>query len=919
MLTERLLLPLVSLQLSLDYCKDERTYLNSTFSNSHRPYLPRNHPALDPLLRRVLMSAFPYLYARDWDRFVADAELLSHIIDPSHRQRKPQPLPESEECIILRILCGMAGMLGYTYPKTALQLSLRMPQSGSTDRRSQLYLCFLILCADQYARNCMDEFTETLSHVFNSRHSDLSLMILVFVHTGQLLEVESVVRKTLNMPVQIPRDGLHQLRTILTQRLFSTSEMVRRALVPRPVGQSESFAIVVVYHLLRQNLFETNGIDVRDWIFWQIKNACLPLHPLLPDILELYVERLAKRGAISRISDRDMATVFSDTSLLTPSHVIGCHYVLLYRAILAKLQQAEPEYGGPTAPKAAPLADYYLPSLPTKRILYHAETDGDHQAYRLLYPKLAGLVAEQEPQILDFAGLVGQEEEEALRAKQFAVDASMGLKYKELFPKEVDAEHRDDTKDWLAAALEPEKFTPIWRNAASDTLSAIKALQILQALPPATLAPFLSPVMDSLLPVLVVAPETETMAALESHFQQLWTKFYTYFPQKTCLETTRILTHRPGQTSIERKTLISALVANRDKDDDSDLVSDPLLVFGCDSRVWRSRLGVKIALQALAFYMTASRHRYAAAFRAAAVKQRAGLTDAHITTLLQAQDTAVIQMLLETCVPPARGIGLTKSDNGDNDVRAAAAAEEEEEEDAQRRRVAQRPIMLFVHQLFMDPAYIRLVHFQMYDARLIPLMVAMVPSMHFCFSFIPELIGAPKMETQMFGLQLMAHLGEKYPIEQSLQIATTVALPRVQAICANHVKYARAVRAYVNSEKMLALQNKARQAAQQLQQQLLLQPPPPPPRNAEEVRELVPLLYHYAHAFPTLAESVCNILEELQLIVPVSQLQLPGAPLIAKSTVEFIGRLQETVAVTFGRVVRDVIMVAPGSLDKSII
>ncbi|KAJ3145259.1 Integrator complex subunit 2 [Geranomyces variabilis] len=898
LLTERQLLPQVSLQLSLDYCKDELTYLNSTFTHSHRPYLPRNHPELAPLLIRVQRSAFASLVGG------------------------PEPLPESEVCIILRMLCGMTGMLGVTYPEAVLQLCLQLSQSGSSDRRSQLYLCFLILCADQCVRYFVDAFTQKLSQVFNSGHSDLSLMILVFVHTGQLLEVESVVRKTLNMPVQIPRESLHQLKTILTQKLFSTKEMARRALAPRPVVQSktetESFAMIVVYHLLRENIFETNGIDVRDWMWRQIKTACLPVHPLMPGILEMYVQSLSKRGAISRISDRDIASVFSDMSSVTPSHVLGCHYVLLYRAMMVELPRLEihqAAIGGPISFQAPSLDDYDLPSLPTKRILYHAETDGDHQAYRLLYPKFAGLVAEQEPQILDFAGLVGQEEEEPLRLKQFALDMSIGLKYKELFPKERITEHRDN-KEWLRAALTPEKFSSIWNTAAADTLSAIKAVQILQALPPAALAPFLSPVIESLLPVLIVAPETETIAALESHFQKLWTKFYTYFPQKTCLETTRILTRRPVQTTGAPK-LISAFAAaaqkdNGNDDDDSDLVSDPLLVFGCDSRVWKSRLGVKIALQALGFYMTASRHRYTAAFRATPAGQKAGLTDAHVDTLLQAQDAAVIQMLLETCVPastPARKA------NDKNNKDGHACAHEAEEEEEKRRRV-QRPIMLFVHQLFMDPAYIRLVHFQMYDARLIPLMVEMVPSMHFCFSFIPELIGAPSIERQVFGLQLMAHLAEKYPIEQSLKIAATVALPRVQTICANQAEYARVVKVYFEAEKMLALQKKGRNPQpQQQQQQSQLQPPAPPPRNVV-VLQVVPLLFYYAHAFPSLAAAVSDIFEELKLTAPVSM--LPGAPL-PKSTADFVQRLQESIALTFGRIVKDVIMAPPAKLNKSII
>lgn len=71
----------------------------------------------------------------------------------------------------------------------------------------------------------------------------------------------------------------------------------------------------------------------------------------------------------------------------------------------------------------------------------------------------------------------------------------------------------------------------------------------------------------------------------------------------------------------------------------------------------------------------------------------------------------------------------------------------------------------FIHDLFIEnPLMIKLIHFQGYPTPLLPIMVGGVPSMHICLEFLPELIHQPQIEKQIFGVQLAAHLIEKYPL-----------------------------------------------------------------------------------------------------------------------------------------------------------
>ncbi|KAI8907005.1 integrator complex subunit 2-domain-containing protein [Powellomyces hirtus] len=929
-LTERELLPHVSLRLTLDYCQDEMTYLNSTFTGSQRPYMHRKNYLLLPLLARVKQNVFISLSSL-------------------------QMLSESEICIRLRILCGLTGILGVTYSEEEIQLYLQLFKADCSDRQTQLYLCLLILCGDQCVRRSSAALTETLRQVFNSRHSEVSLMVLVFFHTAQLIEVEKVTRKTLGMPVVVPRESLHHLRTILTQKLFSESELAKRALVLRTSLQSASefFSISVVYHLLHAEIFDKNHIDVRDWVHHQIQTATLPLHPLLPGILEMYVKSVGKASTTSRISDRDVVSLFRDMSTIAPSHVLAFYYILLYHGMIAEQKvvkasmlppattpsSADPNGGAVNGlwPAPSPLNEYGIPALPTKRILLHAETDGDHQSYRLLYPKIAGLVAEQEPQILDIAGLVGQEEEEPLRQMHFQARKLAALRFLELFPDRLQGDEKRAVDVDIATTLTPAMLQPIWDRAAADPVSAVKALKILQTFAPESLAPFLSPTIKTLFPVILSTQQHSTTSEhpLATHFYNTWTKFYTYFPQTTCSETVAAVRRRRqptrnGNANANKSNLVLAAAESRahsngpaaGANNDDDLITDPLLIFHCDTRLWTSDVGVSIALQILTFYMTASRHLFTTAFRTAPKNPPSLLTDAHVDTLLKGQDATIVQMLLETCI------------NSPSD------------------RV-RRPVMQFVHQLFIqDATYIRLVHLQTYDERLIPAMVDLLPSMHVCFDYVPELITAPGIDRQVFGLRLMAHLGEKYPIEKSLTLATTIVLPRIEALCMSPIRYARVVRSHIPSASssppldsrkrkdapttttrphQKKLRDTTHQDPATLQTTTTASPstaapptlptpslPPPPllaPPREPHVLDIIPLLLNLARAFPTLVESVTKVLDDLTLPVPVAD--LPGAP-VPKGTAVYLERLQETVAVTYGKVVDEVVNASPEALDKSI-
>jgi integrator complex subunit 2 len=164
-----------------------------------------------------------------------------------------------------------------------------------------------------------------------------------------------------------------------------------------------------------------------------------------------------------------------------------------------------------------------------------------------------------------------------------------------------------------------------------------------------------------------------------------------------------------------------------------DIVADPLQVLRCDRRVFECPQFIEILLQMLQAFLVASRTFYVhhlietPSKLADEEKERDELRFA----LLQSQESAAIQILLEACRP---------------------SAEPEKDETLAEQRLAevQRLICVHLHQVFIaDPNLAKLVHFQGYDSSLLSLVVSKVPSMHICLDFIPELLSQPDLNKQV--------------------------------------------------------------------------------------------------------------------------------------------------------------------------
>ncbi|TPX69432.1 hypothetical protein SpCBS45565_g02455 [Spizellomyces sp. 'palustris'] len=605
----------------------------------------------------------------------------------------------------------------------------------------------------------------------------------------------------------------------------------------------------IVCQILRGDILPNPHIDIQQWTYDQIRNVYVPLDPLLPKVLELYVESVGKRGSVTGISEADIAVLFENRRIISARHVLALYYVLLYNDMVGERRSGLKKQGGDPIYELEEYTDNLLDRIPTKQILSHVEDPLNQPTYHNLYPRFWALMCAQYPEVLDVGGFLC---EEGCRDKSAVVPAAVrgfALTGKEMEAADVhnllSSGKDEDLRGGESSYIGDISRFPLSEISAWWISSVISYLDSLTSM---DLQTHFTTVTTNLLPRIT---NPQTSADVSTQFFSLWISLYTFNPRETCLATVNA-----------RKRL------DRDAKpyDHHTLVMDPLIVFSC-REVFR-RGAIRIFLRVLTYYMIASRHRWKKLWTGG-IKPEAHLPPTTIDTLLQTQDAAIIQCLLEGLV------------GGEESIRPF--------------------IYDFIHQLFIeDPILIRVVAFQTFPVEILKGVVEGVPSMHVCFDFVPDMLEHPNIRVRVFGLQLFGWLGETYPIEKSLHQAKHLILPSIAHLCLDLSKYNKHLKA--SRDTALSI--------------------PFPPRIEDWTETIVGVLVNIAKAFPSLVESVGSILEELKLPMPIADLRsiLRNAyPLQdTDSAMDALAKFQDAVSLTFGKVLREVVLIDPEMLDKSI-
>ncbi|XP_072034600.1 integrator complex subunit 2-like [Amphiura filiformis] len=667
---------------------------------------------------------------------------------------------------LIRLYCALKGIAGmkFTEEETRQLLHLLTSHPCPTPagiRFISLGLCMLLACPlliSQEEERIVIKWINWLvgegprferESGVSSSFSEMLLLIAIHFHANQVQAILDLVCSTLGMKIHIRPNSLARISLMFMQEIFTeqvvTAHAVTVPVTPALSGSVAGFLPVhCLYHLLKNRSFAKNKVPVKDWIYKQICNTTSPLHPLLPPLLEVFVNSVvvptqvgARQFRNSPLTEREILSVFksSSVSLVRTSvseavmevdgtertsgltaQLLMLYYVLLYEdCLLNNMKHLVLNNEQPHS-----YSSKLMPQIPIKYLLHQCQNNNTTSppissfattAFATHYPHLC-LVEE-------WLGEEMEEEESGGRQGVMVMER-------------------------CKVSCTPEKLKSSLQEVTHNPSRAILLLEALNHRQPHHLMEYADVVVTSLCGLL----QDDIPRKVKEMVVQLWRRLNTIMPRKLRVNTVNALT-------------ITKPVAPYTEE---DITLDPLIVLRCDTRVFRCPPVLDIVLKILLAYMAASR-----AYLSAYLQRTPNISRRNTETttnplpsdqereelkgaLVATQESAAIQILLEICLP--------------------FTSEKTTESKLSVIREVQCQVCSLLHQMFIaDPYLAKLVHFHGYSSELLPVAVAGIPSMHICLDFIPELLSQPQQDKQIFAIELVSHLCLQYALPKSLSVA----------------------------------------------------------------------------------------------------------------------------------------------------
>ncbi|KAF9299719.1 Integrator complex subunit 2 [Mortierella antarctica] len=807
-LLERRMFPNLAIELTIEHCHDEINFMNRILRGQ-----PKWLIESDPVTKSSRTSILEFIFSSLND------ELQSSTANNSTIHR------------LLRILSGMLGLMSLILSAEQLEISLQVLEMRPEPSTIDIKVCLILMCATQLFKYGKPRIERVLTALLKCRDSPQVLLLTIYFQTQQLLLIDEFVSNVLSMTVVIPREGFRHLETLFTTG-FSDDQLASCAL---SLGQSHpdntsspfmpaksafnstssngltissrpgsnttssdlrSSSYICVAHLLKRDIFHRSHMDVRDWILYRILDSTtLPLDVNMVPLLTAYAEAVSRSEYISRIPFNSILAYFENPAEdVTPPKVLLALYMLLNNEVChSHLSNND------ARARSVEYPDSIFQHIQIRKILLYVQNHQGGTAFESFQPMFLKLVNAQFPELFDVTTLLMEE-----GAASQQITAS------------VDTLGVTSGKAGLGSSTEEEtSFKDHHIKAIAQHLdnpdAAVKAYRLFQRLPQMRRQSMSREIIQVSLPSLLDPSSSSTV--LEA-FKNTWDQLNSLMPHELWA-----VTINACRSNIES----SAIRNGGDNYSYEWLVQDPLLLFNVDLRVFRTPVVFRMFIQILGAVMVASRHYFRTMFEGHQIgHQSQDYGEIHLGTAISLQDIILIQMLLEICqsrtsrTKPAANVKsvatvsgaleatITAAESSDMDVDKAVEPYDEAEGDVIKEiRVV---TFNFLHQQFIDNKNLaKLIHFQGYPLDLIPIMVKGVDSIHICIDFLPELllrppVNAPGMtgrgggsgvkggmlsdefELQVFALRFAAQLCERFPLPNTLQMATEVILPRLRAL-----------------------------------------------------------------------------------------------------------------------------------------
>lgn len=701
-------------------------------------------------------------------------------------------------------------------------------QSGM--RFVSLALCMLIACPSLVSTAVLEnkaiEWLQWLikEDVFFGKRADAStslgemlLLLAIHFHGNQISAIGELVCSTLAMKIPIRPNSTNRIKQVFTQDLFTeqvvASHAVRVPVTPKLNANIPGYLPVhCIHQLLKSRAFLKHKVPIKSWIYKQICNSVRPLHPVMPALIEVYVNTLIVPNPQGKVNVDHMHKPFSEMEILhifrfnnSGTNVLG--EITCSTPYYHPVTQFGPSTIMPATGDGDELSKYQIqcPLTAQLLILYYLVLYEDTRIANLSNAALSGRkIKEYTNNFLSELPM-----KYLLQKAQQYHNEYVGIFHPLLRLIVSNYPHLSMVDDWLEEHCTSGRCRN--RNTSSPPTSSIKQIQeLLRRVDFNQLDSKPGKAVPVLKAMLKLSPE-EIAQNADLIVENLPKVFRRQVPRSIKNLYLDIWLRLNGVLPISfwRKSL-SSIMASEDYINRCSFVVenmlDPLQVLRCSRDVFQCPHTLIILLRILQGSLAASKAHLSIQMSSKQIIDKNGQVQCDTdreelkTALIASQESAAVHILLEVLADMYA--------NGGNRVSALELRE------------TQGIICSFIHQAFIsEPSLAKLVHFQTYPRDVIPMMVKGVPSMHICIDFLHEFLSMPEMDKQIFTIDLTSHLVLKYAIPKSLSVSK---------FCINTIH---------SALSLLSTEAKCKY-----------------------LRNILPSLIRFAEAFPILTDDCINIL-----------------------------------------------------------
>lgn len=637
-------------------------------------------------------------------------------------------------------------------------ITSKPPPTSAGIRFVSLGLCMLIACPTLIAQQSLEakgiEWVQWLikeEAYFESNSAasfgEMLLLMAIHFHSNQVSAICELVCSTLGMKIPLRQNNTTRMKQIFTQEIFTeqvvTAHAVKVPVTPQLNANIPGYLPVhCIHQLLKSRAFSKHRVPIKSWIYKQIITCSTPLHPVLPPLIEVYVNSIispnAKPGPIELtheplteddiirvfqrsvvgahlqpkkriyISEYDVKTTDSgidDESLGSPSissQLLLLYYLLLYEDVRLSNMATIIANGR----KVKSYSTEFLSELPIKYLLQQAQRN-QHDFGGLFSPLLRLLVTH-----FPHLSLVDDWiEEETISSKAT-----------------------------LSVSIQSMHIIEAFEDIERAPSKTIKLLRVMRKMLPTDIWPYVELFVQYFKKIL----DPNVPRLIQELYKHVWIRFNTVLPRRLWVLTINAL--MPDE--MHKTQLLTQ----------ESILFDPLQVVRCDSRVFRCPDALAIVLRILQASLAACKSQLSRHILDKPLMEKSGQLQSENereelkTALVANMESAAVQILLEACVETPEDRLITGRQWALREVRGIVSS--------------------YIHQVFIsEPSLAKLVHFQGYPRELLSMTVRGIPSMHICMDFIHELLGMPEMDKQIFAIDLTSHLSLQYALPRSLSVA----------------------------------------------------------------------------------------------------------------------------------------------------